>query len=74
MARIARIDVPGFPLHVTERGNGRQPTLFDDGDYGSCLTWMGQWCDECGLAIGVYCLIPNHLPLTACPSEETALS
>ena len=32
MARHARIIVPGFPRHVTQRGNRREPISFEDGD------------------------------------------
>ena len=30
MARLARVVVPGHPLHVTQRGNGRARTFFGD--------------------------------------------
>jgi len=30
MARIARVVAPGYPHHVTQRGNRRQPTFFGD--------------------------------------------
>jgi putative transposase len=33
MARIARLVVPGIPHHVTQRGNRRDTTFFEDGDY-----------------------------------------
>jgi len=33
MARLARVVVPGHPHHVTQRGNGRALTFFDDSDY-----------------------------------------
>ena len=33
MARLARLVVPGLPRHVTQRGNGRMRTFFDDDDY-----------------------------------------
>ncbi|WP_063983463.1 hypothetical protein, partial [Bradyrhizobium sp.] len=33
MARLARVVIPGHPHHVTQRGNGRSRTFFDDGDY-----------------------------------------
>lgn len=28
MARIARVIVPGYPHHITQRGNRRQKTFF----------------------------------------------
>jgi hypothetical protein len=33
MARLARLVISGFPRHVTQRGNRRQPMFFNDGDY-----------------------------------------
>ena len=32
MARLSRIVIPGMPHHVTQRGNRRLPTFFEDGD------------------------------------------
>jgi hypothetical protein len=33
MARLARVVVPGMAHHVTQRGNRRQQTFFEDADY-----------------------------------------
>jgi REP element-mobilizing transposase RayT len=33
MARLARVVIPGLPHHVTQRGNRRQQTFFDDEDF-----------------------------------------
>ena len=33
MARLARVVIPGIPHHVTQRGNGRTRTFFEDADY-----------------------------------------
>jgi putative transposase len=33
MARLARAVFPGHPHHVTQRGNGRSTTFFNDEDY-----------------------------------------
>ena len=33
MARLARIVLPGIPYHVTQRGNRRGRTFFEEGDY-----------------------------------------
>jgi putative transposase len=33
VARLACVVIPGIPHHVTQRGNGRQRTFFEDGDY-----------------------------------------
>ena len=33
MARLPRIVLPGHPHHITQRGNRREQTFFEDGDY-----------------------------------------
>ena len=33
MARLARLVIPGLPHHVTQRGNRRGTTFFEEGDY-----------------------------------------
>ena len=33
MARIARIVAPGYPHHITQRGNRRQQTFFNEENY-----------------------------------------
>ena len=37
MARLARVIAPGMPHHVTQRGNRRQQTFFDEEDFQHCL-------------------------------------
>jgi putative transposase len=37
MARLPRLVLPGIPYHATQRGNRRQQTFFEDGDYALCL-------------------------------------
>ena len=32
MPRQPRIDFPGIPQHIVQRGNDRQPTFFTDAD------------------------------------------
>ena len=73
MARMARLVVPGLPHHVTQRGNRRQQTFFNDGDYAAYLELMAEWCAERGVAIWAYCLMPNHVHLIAVPSSEEGL-
>ncbi len=33
MARMARVVIPNYPHHVTQRGNRRQKTFFRENDY-----------------------------------------
>jgi putative transposase len=73
MARLARLVIPGLPHHVTQRGNRRQQTFFNDGDYAAYVDLMAEWCREEGVEIWSYCLMPNHVHLIAIPTTEDGL-
>lgn len=73
MARVARLVIPGLPHHITQRGNRRQQTFFNDGDYASYVELMADWCREQGVEIWSYCLMPNHVHLIAVPKTEDGL-
>ncbi|HUT93401.1 MAG TPA: transposase [Thermoguttaceae bacterium] len=62
-----------MPHHVTQRGNRRQPTSFGEEDYAAYVELMGQWCNEHGVEIWAYCLMPNHVHLIAVPQSEDGL-
>ncbi|MEA3366592.1 MAG: transposase [Planctomycetota bacterium] len=74
MARLARVVVPGYPHHVTQRGNRRLPTFFSDEDYEAYLALMAEQCAACGVAIWAWCLMPNHVHLVAVPETAEALA
>ena len=73
MPRIARVAAPGFPHHVTRRGNRRQRTFFCNRDYQTDLELMAQWCSRCGVEVWAYCLMPNHVHLIVVPESEDGL-
>jgi len=73
MARLARVVVAGVPHHITQRGNRRQATFFEEGDYRRYLALMGQWCQRCGVEVWAYCLMPNHVHPIVVPSSEDGL-
>ncbi|MBS3757847.1 MAG: transposase [Desulfobacterales bacterium] len=73
MARIARAIAPGFPHHMTQRGNRRQQTFFSDADYDAYIDLMAKWCDHYGIDVWAYCLMPNHVHLIAVPQTQDAI-
>ena len=74
MARIARVVAPGIPHHVTQRGNRRQQTFFNDEDYQVYLELMSEWCARYKVHIWAYCLMPNHVHLIAVPESKDSLN
>ena len=74
MARIARVVVPGFPHHITQRGNRRQDVFFRSSDYQFCLELLKEWCAKEGVKIWAYCLMTNLVHLIVKPGENADLS
>jgi putative transposase len=42
MARLPRLVLPGVPHHITQRGNRREKTFFEEGDYALFLDPLAQ--------------------------------
>jgi putative transposase len=74
MARLPRIVLPGIPHHVTQRGNRRERTFFEDGDYALYLDLLADAAGRAGVEIWAYCLMPNHVHIVATPGDEDGLS
>lgn len=73
MSRLARVVAPGFPHHVTQRGNRRMRTFFGDEDYRAYLSLLTTWCSRHDVRIWSYCLMPNHVHLIVVPSTAEGL-
>jgi putative transposase len=73
MARLPHIVLPGIPHHVMQRGNRREKTFFEDGDYALYLDLLADAAARSGVEIWSYCLMPNHAHLIAVPSDEDGL-
>ena len=73
MARLPRFVLPGFPHHVTQRGNRRERTFFEEGDYALYLDLLADAAARAGVEIWSYCLMPNHVHIVAVPRDEDGL-
>ena len=71
---MARAIAPGIPHHVTQRGNRRQQTFFNDEDYHSYLELMSEWCAKYHVEAWAYCLMPNHIHLIVVPETKDSLN
>jgi len=71
---MARLVVPGYPHHVTQRGSRGQQTFFDDSDYEAYLQMLAQRKAEARAEIWAYCLMPNHVHVVAVPSHPRGLA
>lgn len=73
MARMARVVVPGWAHHVTQRGNRRQQTFFCDADYVLYLKLMAEFFAKAETEVWGYCLMPNHVHIIAAPKTKEGL-
>ena len=73
MPRIARLVVPHYPHHITQRGNRRQPVFFSDHDYQAYKSLIANACEVAQCKVLAYCLMPNHVHLVVVPETEDGL-
>lgn len=67
MARLARVSVPGYPYHVIQRGNNRQPIFLGDGDRETMREMLFQAAAQFKVAVHAYVLMGNHFHLLVTP-------
>lgn len=73
MARLPRLTLPGYPHHVIQRGNNRQPIFADAQDYEAMLAMLADSARMHGVAIHAYVLMGNHFHLLATPASAESL-
>ena len=73
MARLPRLTLPGYPHHVIQRGNNRQPIFATQADYLMLLQLLGDNAAKFGVALHAYVLISNHFHLLATPDTAEGL-
>jgi putative transposase len=72
MARRPRLELPGVPLHLIQRGNNRAACFFADGDRRLYLRCLRIAAAQHRCAIHAYVLMPNHVHLLTTPSAAGA--
>lgn len=74
MARLPRLDLPGIPQHIVQRGNDRQPCFADNADFLRYRQELGEAAFKHGCALHAYVLMTNHVHLLVTPAEPGAAS
>ena len=69
MARLPRLDLPGIPQHVVQRGNNRLPCFLDDGDRLRYLQLLRESLVATRCRLHAYVLMDNHVHLLVTPQE-----
>jgi len=73
MARLARVVVPDHPRHVTQRGNRRERTFFEKGDYALYRDLSAESSAHARTEVRAYCFMPNHVHIILVPTDEDGL-
>ena len=74
MPKIARLALPGVPLHVVQRGNNRQSCFFQTADYQLYLETVFACAMRYKVAVHAYVLMTNHVHLLLTPTEKWGVS
>ena len=74
MPRRPRLELPGYPLHVTHRGVNRAATFLDGDDFACYRQWLDEALAEHGVALHAYALMSNHVHLLLTPAAVGSLS
>ncbi len=74
MSRRARLVLPDYPYHVTQRGNYRQTVFNTEMDYKWYLRLLKKYSKEYALSILSFCLMPNHVHFICIPANKDSLA
>jgi putative transposase len=74
MPRHARIRLPGYPLHVTQRGNNRGHCFVRDADRILYLALLQEFARKERCNVHAYVLMTNHVHLLATPNDRNSMS
>jgi len=74
MARQPRLDLPGIPQHVVQRGNNRLPCFLDENDRQRYITLLGEALLDTGCRLHAYVLMDNHVHLLITPPDIGAVA
>lgn len=74
MPRPDRLNIPGIPQHVTQRGNNRQACFYADEDYQLYLQLLNTACRAHDCCLHAYVLMTNHAHLLITPSTPDGVS
>ena len=70
MPRRARIVLPGYPHHVTQRGHRQHAVFFSEYDRHDYLETLRECREVFGLKVYAWCLMTNHVHLMVDPGER----
>jgi putative transposase len=74
MPRRARLQVPGYPLHIVQRGHNRAACFLEPSGFELYLGLLNELHARFHCRIHAFALMTNHVHLLLTPDEECAAS
>lgn len=74
MARLPRLNLPGIPQHIVQRGNNRQVSFFTEQDYAVYLDKLKDYAKQYKVDVHAFVLMTNHVHLLVTPETEKGVS
>jgi len=74
MPRRPRLDLPGIPQHIVQRGNNRAACFFCDDDRFTYLDRLASYARRSAVDVHAYVLMTNHVHVLATPQRHGAIS
>lgn len=74
MARLPRLNLPGIPQHIVQRGNNRQASFFAEQDYAIYLDKLKDYAKQYKVDVHAFVLMTNHVHLLVTPEAEKGVS
>jgi putative transposase len=73
MPRIARVVVPDYPHHITQRGTNKMDIFLDNEDRTYFIQCVKDYLSKTQTRLWAFCLMSNHFHLLLVPEEEESL-
>ncbi|MDH5500727.1 MAG: transposase [Gammaproteobacteria bacterium] len=74
LPRPIRLNLPGIPQHVTQRGNNRNSCFFSNADYQLYLDLLAKSCEKHDCSLHAYVLMTNHVHFLMTPKVADGVS
>jgi len=74
MPRSARFVLPGYPFHLTHRGNNKRQIFYSDEDRRKYLFWFEEARQKWNVQVLSFCLMNNHVHFIVIPESDFSLA
>ena len=74
MPRMKRLCIPGYPMHIVQRGNNRLPCFHRNQDYVMYLNSLAEMSTKYEVDVHAFVLMTNHVHILVTPTTSDGAS